>query len=303
VEGETDNDPLKARTAILEALATLPEGSWWSLSSFISSIHQGNPDFQRTAGDYDSWFVKDLSTGEYLRGFTHWDEVEGELIRFLIGGPLHWLGLMDLAYPSEERTQPSAFRLNPWAKDLLHGNQPSGLANEDQMLFIRTDGVVVGPRLSPRVTRYQLARFCYWEGYDGENYRYRLTPQSLSLAKNQGLRVQHLMGLLRRSTKNIPPALLKSLERWEQKGSEATIQPVTILRLSSPELLQTLRNSPVARLLGEPLGPTAVIVKPRNIKKILSALADLGYLGEVEDGMLDQFVKKDLPSEVKNSPE
>jgi len=53
-----------------------------------------------------------------------------------------------------------------------------------------------------------------------------------------------------------------------------------VLRLSSPKLLTELRKSRAARFLGDPLGPTAVIVQPGAWKKVLAILAELGYLGE-----------------------
>jgi hypothetical protein len=37
----------------------------------------------------------------------------------------------------------------------------------------------------------------------------------------------------------------------------------------------------MGRFLGESLGPTAAMVKPGAVDKILSALAEEGYLGEV----------------------
>jgi hypothetical protein len=134
-----------------------------------------------------------------------------------------------------------------------------------------------------------LARFCLWERFDGENYRYRLTPQSLAQANKQGLRVSHLVALLRRSVKNTPPNLVKAVERWEEKGVEVHLQAEVLLKLASPDILQALRSSPAARFLGDPLGPAAVVVKPGALKKVLSALAELGYLGEVDSHLLDEL--------------
>jgi hypothetical protein len=54
-----------------------------------------------------------------------------------------------------------------------------------------------------------------------------------------------------------------------------------VLRLSSPEILQELRTSRAARFLGDPLGPTTVIVNPGAREKVLAALAEMGYLGEI----------------------
>ena len=81
---------------------------------------------------------------------------------------------------------------------------------------------------------------------------------------------------------NLVASLAKTLERWERKGTEARFQRLTVLRLASPDLLNTLRTSRVARFLGDPLGPTAVIVQAGAVEKVLAFLAEQGYLGEVE---------------------
>ena len=91
-EGDWLNDALQARTRVLEHLRRLPQDSWWSLAAFTSAIRERDPDFQRPAGDYDSWFIRRAGTDQYLRGFSAWDEVDGEVVRSLICGPLHWLG-------------------------------------------------------------------------------------------------------------------------------------------------------------------------------------------------------------------
>jgi hypothetical protein len=133
----------------------------------------------------------------------------------------------------------------------------------------------------PRAVRYQIARFSQWDGLKDSDYLYRLTPASLERARQQGLRLEHLTGLLRRHSKTLPPTLLRALQRWETNGAEARLEQVTVLRLRSPELLQELRSSRAGRFLGELLGPTSVIVKAGAAEKVILALAEMGYLGEV----------------------
>jgi hypothetical protein len=278
-EGDWQNDALRARQSILAFLEPIPAGTWWSLPAFISAIHERFPDFQRPSGDYDSWFIRDIPGGEFLRGFENWDKVDGELIRFVIAGPLHWLGILDLAAPAPQSTI-SAFRFSPWSEDLLHGKEPPGLPAEEGKILIRSDARLNAPRLAPRALRYQIARFCEWDKETPEAYTYRLTPESLKRAKKQGLTVQHLLTLLHRHTDLIPPSLIKALERWEKHGSEARIENLVVLRLSSPETLQALRASHAARYLGDPLGPTVVAIKPGATDKILATLAEMGVLGE-----------------------
>lgn len=279
-EGEWSNDPLGTRQFILSLLFALPTGTWWSLSAFIADIRQHYPDFQRPAGDYDSWYLRDTRTGQFMRGFEHWDDVDGALIRYLITGPLHWLGMMDLAGAGEDAPV-SAFRLSQWALKLTEGKPPPGLAEELSRVHVRSDGRISVPVLAPRAVRYQLARFCRWEEGNPYEYRYRLTPSSLVKAQGSGLRISHLTALLRHHADAIPPNIITALDRWDERGTEVRLQDVTILRLGSPEILQALRNSRAARFLGEPLGPVTIVVKPGTGSTVLAILTEMGYLGEV----------------------
>ncbi len=290
LEGEWSNEPFRARESMLKFLATIPKKTWWNIESFVNAIHQQFPDFQRPAGDYDSWFIRQAEHGdtlktdtlqtEYLRGFENWDQVDGQLVRFMIAGPLHWLGILDLAAPSEHKP-PAAFRFSRWSTALLQGEAPEGLPPEDQKIVVRSDARLMLPARVPRSVRYQIARFSDWDELDREIYHYRLTPQSLKRAGTRGLLTSHLLALLNNNADLVPPNLVTALERWEQHGRQARMEQALVLRLSSPEILQELRASRAARFLGDPLGPTAVIVKPGAREKVLAALTEMGYLGEI----------------------
>lgn len=289
-EGEWQNEPLRARQAVLDFLSTVPGGltlhpneerPYWSLPAFVSAIRQAYPDYQRPAGDYDSWFLRPAGGGEYLRGFEHWDAVDGELLRFIIAGPLHWLGLIDLGLPGQGQEAPTAFRFSAWASDLLNQKAPAGLVVEKDSLVVSANGRLHVPVHAPRPARYQIARFAAWDRLAKDIYHYRLTPASLAAAGKQGLKTAQLLGLLRRHTKGVPAALVQALERWEAQGVEARLEQHTLLRVRDPELLASLRASRAARFLGDVLGPTVVVVKPGAVDKVLDALAEMGYLGEV----------------------
>lgn len=279
-EGDWKNDPHRTRQAVLDFLAGVPAVTWWSLPSFVNAIRQQYPDFQRPAGDYDSWFIRHLASGEFLRGFEHWDEVDGALLRYIVCGPLHWLGMVDLACPSPGAAI-TAFRFTTWAADLLHGQPPAGLPVEEPTgLLARSDARLFLPRRLQRLARYQVARFCEWEKETPEGYNYRLTPVSLERGRKQGLTVAHLLSLLRKHAGMVPPSLARALERWEQHGAQARLEALVVLRVSAPEVLQALRASRAARYLGEPLSPTAIAIKPGAAQKVMAALAELGFLGE-----------------------
>jgi hypothetical protein len=164
---------------------------------------------------------------------------------------------------------------------LLVGQAPVGLETEQARWHVNSDGHIAAPRLSSRATRYQIARFCAWDGFDVDLYHYHLTPYSLERAREQGLHVSHLLRLLRSQVKVLSPKLVRALERWEEQGSEAHFEKAVILRLKNPEILQELRTGRAAKFLGDPLGPTAIIVRPGAVDAVKDALLEMGLLSKV----------------------
>jgi hypothetical protein len=270
-EGSFDNHALVTREFLLDLLEPLPDGQWWSLASFVRDVKTRYPDYQRPAGDYDSWFIKRESDGVFLRGFASWDEIDGALIRYLICGPLHWLGLLDLACPAEG-APPTAFRAHV---------EPKQPAAGTAKLTVTSQGIINVPRLAPLAARYQVARFCQWEPFNGQEYPYRVTAGSLKRAREQGLKAGHLLTILRKQVSDpLPPSFVKALQRWEQNGSEARIENLVVLKVSRPEVLKELRESKAGRFLGEILGPTTVVIQAGARTRVMAALAELGILAE-----------------------
>jgi hypothetical protein len=268
-EGEWKNQPQETREFLLNLLGAIPEGKWWSLNALVRDIKAKYADFQRPAGDYDSWFIKRASEEQYLRGFDSWNEVDGALIRFFIN-ILHWLGRLDLSIAGGA-TEPTAFRVSSFEKRTVESGKITASSN----------GKISIPRNAPRVIRYQLARFCEWDEPKNDEFKYRVTAQSLKHAKEQGLKAEQLLSLLVKHTENkAPPPLVQALKRWDANGTEARVETQTVLRVSQPEVLEEMRKSKAGKFLGEILSPTAVIVKRGAIQNVMDALAELGLLAE-----------------------
>ncbi len=273
-EGEWKNQPLVTREFLMDLANSIPENKWWSVPAFIRAIKEKFPDFQRPAGDYDSWFIKRESDGQFLRGFAYWDQVDGALIKQFIH-TLHWLGMADLASP-EDGKDATAFRM-------------PGLKVEAQKLkvegriVVSSNGKITVSRFFSRAVRYQISRFCEWEDVKSDDYQYQVTARSLSHAREQGLQAGQLLALLVKYTNGaVPPALVKALKQWEAHGTEARVKNLLVLRVTKPEIVEELRKSKAGKFLGEILSPTAVTIKSGAESKVLAALAELGLLAEIE---------------------
>jgi hypothetical protein len=293
-EGHYPDAPLLARQAILALMAQIPHGMWWSLDSLVEAMKDRSPDFQRPAGDYDSWLIRDDDTGEYLRGFEHWDRVEGALIRYVVRRPLFWLGIVDLGLDRDvDNTWPPAgsFRLTPSGRAFLRGEAWSP-GPEPEKLRIQPDGTLEVPRTVNAYERFTAARFTDWLPQDFGSlsrlpkpemvYRYRITGGSLARARAQGVAVRHVLGFLGKASVNpVPQQIAGALERWERDGAQVELADRVVLRVNSVEVLERLRASPKTRgYLGEALGPLAVEIRRSDLDKLHAAMLEIGLLAD-----------------------
>jgi len=272
-EGEGwENDPILARTAVLDALPREPD--WFAVSDLVNLIHETDPDFQRPDGNYDTWYIRDEASGEFLTGFDNWLAVEGRLIRFLLAGPMVWLGLVEVGG--------DAFRLTTRALDWLHGAPPPPDALRVP-LMAQADGTLIVPHNADRYVRFQAARIGDMEmASAGRPFQYRLTPQSLRKAAAQGIQPDRILQFLQdASERPLPPGIKRAITRWAERGVEGKIETAVILRVRDKAILETLRQNPQTRdFLGESLGDLAVVV--RDWPKLAAAAAQLGLLLDVE---------------------
>lgn len=268
-------DPIVGRNALVEFLKKLaPPQDWWSLDEFIEAVKAIEPDFQRPGGNYDSWYIRN-DGGEYLHGFESWDAIEGALIEFYIKGPMHWLGLTDVA---EDAARLTAYgRAFIAAKDWPNPPEPSDKVD------VKDDGTILVSRKVSRVDRFQVARFSTWlEGDDP--YVYRLDGDGIQMATAQGITTQHITTFLKRQleSKPIPPIIAKLLDTWQTGASAAvTFEKLLVLRTTSPEVMEKIYNDPaLRRYLGARLGPMACVIRSGQEADLQVALGESGIKAE-----------------------
>lgn len=283
---EWPTTPIAGRGVLLGMLSAVPPETWWSLDSFVEHIRQTNPDFQRPGGDYGAWYLRDIYTGEILQGFESWGSVEGAFIRFVIEGPMHWLGLV--------RAGHGAFEITP--AGLALQSRDDWPLHPDRELHARVDtqGVITIPAALSRYERMQVARFAAWisapppapytadNGHEDEGaYLYRLTPQAISRIMEEGVSItSHIIPFLQRVTgQGVPPNVLKMLEAWHEEPKEVVVHDVVIFSARDLGVYERIRSSPrVSRWLGKKIGPHAHIVRREDMPALLNALRDMGIL-------------------------
>jgi hypothetical protein len=283
---EWPNNPAAARAVLMDMLSGVPAAIWWSLDGFIEHVKQTNPDFQRPGGDYGAWYLQDAYTGEILHGFQYWNYIEGALIRFVIDGPMHWLGLV--------RAGHGAFLLTELGLALQ--GRAAWPSEPDREAAIRIDeqGVISVPVAVSRYDRLQIARFAAWIGApppspytpdshtpDKGVYSYRLTPQAIERIVEEGVSIlSHIIPFLQRlSGHGLPANVLDMLQAWHENPREVIVHDVVILSAKDLGVYERFKGNPrVSRWLGKQIGPHAHIVRREDMPALLNALREMGLL-------------------------
>lgn len=279
-EGEWENDPITTRNGVLDALPRHTEPL--RVQQFVQFIKENSPDFQRPDGDYDTWYIRDLTNNQYLSGFESWERVEGRLISFLLRGPLTWLGLVIVTDSAAGLTFRVTDRFLTWMKE----TEPAKDAQRVPLL-VGADGLLTVPRNADRYHRFQAARVSDpLPVTSPHEFIYRITPSALTKAQKQGITPDRVLQFLANaSSKPLPAGIKRAIDRWGERGVEGKLETVVVLRVRDAAIMQTLRDNPKTRdLIGESLGTLAATVQPANQEKLRSAIAQLGLLLDVGIG-------------------
>ena len=278
------NDPLLARKKILEHLAKCPPEQWLSLASFTNAIKGSDPDFQRPDGDYTSWYICEVATGQYLMGFEHWDQVEGALIVHLVTKLLHWLGGTSLGYDAEGTLH--SFLITPWGATFLGlpgempAEVPSSLrqAQDIAPIVVQPDFTIIAPAGGSLYDRFQLERVAAWQS-SGESYVYRLTRGSLTRGVRQGIKIEMVLAFLKRvSGGKVPKNVVSALRNWDKRRGQIRVRRALLLQVESELTMEELSTSPQTRAyLREIISPKAAIISREDWPKLLNELRKLGY--------------------------
>lgn len=271
-----ENQPVVGRRNLLQVLGKCPPGQWLTLDSFTQSLRRYRPDYLRPDGDFDSWFIRDARTNEYLRGLAAWEEIEGALARYIITRSLYWLGCVALGY-AENDERPFAFRLTPLGHATLTGvNLPTSSALQPPAA-INDDFTIVIPLAETMYQRYQLERLAEWQRQN-DTATYRLTAETVWQSHNAGIKVDQILAFLKRlSDDRIAPNVLRSLQAWGGRFGRVSLHRVVLLQAIDEHTMKQISARPELRaLITKVISPTTCLVSEENLDEIVQRLKNLG---------------------------
>jgi hypothetical protein len=158
-------------------------------------------------------------------------------------------------------------------------HEAAAAAEIDRMFTVRGDATI-HVSAARRYERFQVARVADLVAVVNDEYRYRLTPSSLTRANSQKITTEKVLAYLEQTAdRGMPPTLAKAIQRWASKGTEVKVERAVIVQVKDAAILKRLQESPKTRGLSiEPLGATAARINEKDWPKLVAILAEAGVL-------------------------
>lgn len=217
--GNWQNNPLQTREVVLQLLARLQPGAWYSQTDVVSAVKETIPDFQRPTGDYDSWYIRVENTDNFLGGFEHWDRVEGALLRFLLNGPIYWLSAVDLAEPSAG--DDLLFSLSAGGARWLGHDGETPNETRRRPIVVEEDFTVELPADTPLMDRFRVERFSNWQA-SYPNYLYQINQRSLNRASGEGVQPGRILAFLNSRARHVPQRVAAGLRKFGERHAASS---------------------------------------------------------------------------------
>lgn len=296
-------DLVRFRQLVLRVLASLPDGRWVALEDLFPLMRALWPRFDRAAwysiGSYElpDWFLSEAGSERPLSAEDegHWRMAQGEFIRALIAGPLHWLGLADLQF---RNGQLIAFRLHGLADlywdraDVLTFLHSRALADQGASLqdAVRTEHhtIRVRPSAIPVQAHHLLDQIARLETATADLFIYRLDPHVVYKTFEGGATLSEILENWEQWMRVPMPEDIRGplTEWWEAYGRVRIYQDLTVIEFGDDHALAEMKavTSLSERLIAE-ISPRLVIIPREAVPVLVAELEAAGYTPKQAEGV------------------
>lgn len=253
-------DVRAARRAVLhELLPHLPD-SWCALTDIRQQLKDGWPDIFR-----------DERTKLTVGWRTRWDDDDGQLLMYLLGGPLCWLGVLESANDGMfvRRTA-----LGRW----LAGIAPAPHAAVPLPAVLEADYSVVLPDATNILARFQLHRIATWT----DAMTAQLSPQRVTHALAKGMTINEYCAIVQQIVAPAPPdEMLGTIRRWGAAVAHVHLTPMVLIHASDPAVVHDIvHDRRVAIPTHTWIGDAHVGIDPADAPALARRLRTAGYVVE-----------------------
>lgn len=279
-EGKWKNDPVQPRAWLLERLKELKADAWVPVEGFVKWVHTNHPDILRSGGEYDSWFIREEENSDYLQGFSHWGKIEGAYLHNMLTKILHWIGILDTVVDKETKAV-LAFRKSIIAESLFNNTASENGQKEQNQFTLQKNGRILIENNCSREVRYQIGRFCAWEGKRGNHTHFSINHTAMERAKAQKIAPEQIKKLLRKhAQKPIPENIFSAINRWSKRKEQTALEGHMLIRVKNKSMLDRIMAGPAKRYLQERLNEHDAILKEKDTRKFAELLTEMGIFIE-----------------------
>lgn len=303
IQDPAHEEVIHARQAIIERIRHEQTGIWHNLTAFIAHTKLYEPYllFPRQFGlraerySYNSnpygWDFR-LRRG-WLTHREGWHMIEGSFIRAIVGGPLHWLGLVEL----DREENPSAFRISSGATVIMSTDPLDTSQEITGRLIVQPNFEVVVLAPISEALLIKLDRFADRVRLE-HVAQYRLSKASVTRAIPSGMDAQEILEVLEQAAgSQIPQNVRYSLTEWERQARRIELWPnATLLEVDDEALLDDLfATQETRKLFQRRLTPKMAEVSPRHLPAIQELLWQRNYLPAISSVATHETILEDSP--------
>lgn len=288
-------DLVRFRHLVLRALASLPDGRWVALSDLWPLLQAMWPCFDQSVwADYrypgmsGTWFLARDDKPLQQNDPADWNLGQGNFIRQVIAGPLHWLGFADLCLAGEELL---AFRLHGLADlywDRVEAPPPPRHAADLPPAAPPTEAVALDElsiRVNPTAVSGQahslLDKIARLDTVEANCFVYRLDAQAAYEAFERGAVLSEILDDWARL---LPVPMSKPIRAqlttwWETYGRVRIYQNLTVIEFSDEYALAEMKAvTSLDQYLMAEISPRLVLIRPDAVDTLIAQLERAGYM-------------------------
>ena len=303
--GRPENLPAELagyRRLVLRTLASLPDGEWVKLDDLVSVLCKVWPAFdsgfweaRNYAASKPRWFIASCLDQEPLSPSKaeNWEQAQGDFVRRMIAGPLHWLGFADLGRDGEGRLASVRFHgLADLFWDRVDAPPAPPHASDSiappaaETVIIDGNSISIEPSFVTPQTHRFLDAIARLEGASVEHFVYTLDPQAVHETFELGGTLEEILedwGTLVQIA--LPADWRKQLgDWWEAYGLVRIYEDLTVIEFGDDDALAELKvaTSLQDALIAE-ITPRLVIIAADAVPSLAAELEKAGYTPKQTD--------------------
>ncbi len=282
------------RVMIARALASLPDGEWIAMRDLYPLMQALWPHFNYPARQMyswqssGSWFLSEADSKQPLdsRSARQWQLGQGNFIRAMITGPLHWLGFADLSFDGDDVAAVRFHGLADlfWDRVDVPAPPPTVVRDQDKLdegaVTFDQQAIIVRPSAIGGQAHDLLSKIARLETTDIDRFVYRLDPQIIHATFEDGAALSEILESWERWVpRPMPPAIRDQLTRWwEAYGQVRIYENVTVIEFGDEYALPEMKaiTSLEDHIIAEPT-PRMVIIPEESVQTLVAELEDAGH--------------------------